>query len=455
MTKLLKFPDNFLWGTATCSYQIEGAANEDGKGESIWDVFSHTPGKILNGDNGDDACGHYHRWQEDVELMKSLGFKSYRFSLAWPRILPTGRGMINQAGLDFYSRLVDALLDAEIEPLVTLYHWDLPTALVNGWLDRSIVDAFAEYSGVVTRHLGDRIKTWFTINEPFCAGHLGYSTGEHAPGMKDRSLGLLAAHHLLLAHGMAVKEVRLANPAAQVGIVLNMSPVHNDPDAPVSPDVIRHSDGAGNRWFIDPIYGRGYPKDILEDYVEMGVLGSTEPDFIKPGDMETISEETDLLGINYYTRFAASAPEVEGSADSIKRKQNTTVQRTDIGWELYPQGLFEILERVHREYHPKQIMVTENGASYSDGPDEAGRVHDQRRIDYLQTHIQEVWNAIQAGVPVTAYLLWSLMDNFEWAYGYSQRFGSIYVDFTTQKRFVKDSAYWFGEVTQRNGLLVE
>lgn len=450
MTTELKFPKNFIWGTATCSYQIEGAVHEDGRGESIWDVFSHTPGKTLNGDTGDVACDHYHRWQEDIQLMKSLGYKAYRFSLAWPRILPSGRGKINQAGLDFYSRLVDTLLDAEILPLATLYHWDLPTGLENGWLNRSVVDAFAEYTGVVTRHLGDRVKTWFTINEPWCASHLSYTIGAHAPGLKDRSLGVLAAHHILLAHGMAVREVRSAVPAAQVGIVLNLSPVHNDPDAPVSADELRHIDGEGTRWFVDPIYGQGYPKDILEDYVRMGVLESTEPEFIKPGDMQTIAEETDLLGINYYTRFPASAPQ-EGE----KRKEKKLVQRTDIGWELYPQGLYEVLERINRDYHPKQLMITENGASYSDGPDENGKVHDQRRIDYLQTHLHEVWKAIQAGMPVSAYLLWSFMDNFEWAYGYSQRFGIVYVDFSTQKRYIKDSAYWYSQVIKRNGLLVD
>ncbi len=449
MTKLLQFPDNFLWGTATCSYQIEGGVNEDGRGESIWDVFSHTPGKTLNGDTGDVACDHYHRWQEDVALMKSLGYKAYRFSLAWPRILPQGRGKINQPGLDFYSKLVDALLEADILPMPTLYHWDLPTALENGWLNRSVVDAFEEYTGVITRHLGDRVKDWFTINEPWCASHLSFTYGEHAPGMKDRSLGVLAAHHLLLAHGKAVKELRSAVPDAKVGIVLNMSPIHNDPNAPVSMDKIRFMDGELIRWFSDPIFGRGYPVDMLEDYVEMGVLESTEPDFIKPGDMEVIAQETDMLGINYYTRMLIS------SNTEDFRHQKRDVPQTDMGWELYPQGLFEILDRVNREYHPKQLMVTENGASYADGPDETGRVHDQRRIDYLQTHIQAVWQAIQVGIPMGAYLQWSFMDNFEWARGYSQRFGVIHIDYETQKRTIKDSAYWFSDVTKRNGLQVD
>ena len=443
MTTILKFPEGFMFGTATCSYQIEGAVHEDGRGESIWDVFSHTPGKTLNGDTGDVACDHYHRWQEDIQLMKSLGFKTYRFSIAWPRILPEGRGRINQPGLDFYSRLVDGLLEAGITPLATLYHWDLPTALENAWLNRDVVDAFAEYTGVVARHLGDRVKNWFTINEPWCASHLSYTFGEHAPGMKDRSKGVLAAHHLLLAHGVGVKELRIGVSDAQVGIVLNMSPIHNDPDSPVSEDKIRFMDGELIRWFADPIFGRGYPIDILEDYVRMGVLESTEPDYIQPGDMELIAQETDLLGINYYTRQFVSA-----NSDGLHH-ENRDVPQTDMGWELYPQGLFEILERINREYHPKQLMVTENGASYADGPDEHGKVHDQRRIDYLQSHLQVVWQAIQAGIPVTGYLQWSLMDNFEWARGYSQRFGAIYVDYETQKRTIKDSAYWFADFIKR------
>jgi len=443
MTSMLKFPDYFLWGTATCAYQIEGAVKEDGRGESIWDVFSHTPGKTHNGDTGDVACDHYHRWQEDIQLMKSLGFKSYRFSIAWPRILPEGRGKINQPGLDFYSRLVDALLEADIQPMATLYHWDLPTALEGAWLNRSVVDAFAEYTSVVARHLGDRVKTWFTINEPWCASHLSYTFGEHAPGMKDRSKGILAAHYLLLAHGVAVKELRNAVPDAQVGIVLNVSPIHNDPDAPVSEDRIRFMDGELIRWFADPIFGRGYPKDMLADYVRMGALESTEPEFIKPGDMELIAQETDLLGINYYSRqFVSAKPE------HVLAEKRADVPKTDMGWEVYPEGLFEILERIFREYRPKQLMVTENGASYADGPDETGSVHDQRRIDYLQTHIRAVWQAIQAGIPVTGYLVWSLMDNFEWSRGYSERFGIIYVDYETQKRYIKDSAYWYSDVCQ-------
>jgi beta-glucosidase len=449
MTKLLKFPDNFLWGTATCSYQIEGAVKEDGRGESIWDVFSHTPGKTLNGDTGDVACDHYHRWQDDIKIMQSLGYPNYRFSLGWPRILPNGRGKINQPGLDFYSRLIDGLLEAGITPMATLYHWDLPIALENAWLNREVVDAFAEYTEVVARHLGDRVKYWFTINEPWCASHLSYTYGEHAPGMKDRLKGILAAHHLLLAHGVAVKEIRKTVPDAQIGIVLNMSPVHNDPDAPVSEDRIRFIDGELIRWFADPIYGRGYPQDMLEDYVGMGVLDSTTPDFIKPGDMDLMAQETDLLGINYYTRMFVSA-----NSDGIHNEERD-VPQTDMGWELYPQGLYDLLERINREYHPKQLMVTENGASYADGPDKNGKVHDQRRIDYLQNHIQMVWKAIQAGIPVTAYLQWSLMDNFEWARGYSQRFGAIHVDYETQARTVKDSAFWFSEVIKRNGLLVD
>ena len=430
---------NFLWGAATCAYQIEGAVKEDGRGESIWDVFSHTPGKILNGDNGDVACDHYHRWQEDIQLMKSLSLQSYRFSIAWPRILPEGRGRINQPGLDFYSRLIDGLLEAGIQPLATLYHWDLPTALEGAWLNRATVDAFGEYTGLVGQHFGDRVKMWFTINEPWCASHLSYTFGEHAPGMKDRSKGILAAHHLLLAHGLAVRELRKTVPHVQVGIVLNMSPIHNDPETPVSKDRIRFMDGELIRWFADPLYGRGYPKDMLEDYARMGVLESTEPEFIQPGDMDLIGQKTDLLGINYYTRMVVSA-----NTDGVHNEKRN-VPHTEMGWELYPEGLYEILARVNRDYHPNRLMVTENGASYTDGPDVNGRIHDQKRIEYLQTHIEMVWKAIMADIPVYGYLVWSLLDNFEWARGYSQRFGIIHVDYKTQKRTIKDSAYWFSD----------
>lgn len=450
MTKILEFPGDFVWGAATAAYQVEGAVHEDGRGESIWDVFSHTPGKILNDDNGDIACDHYHRWPEDLALMKSLGFPAYRFSLAWPRILPQGRGKLNQPGLDFYSRLVDSLLEAGIEPLATLYHWDLPTALEGAWLNRSTVDAFTELTGLITRHLGDRVKTWFTVNEPWCASHLSYTIGEHAPGLRDRSLGILAAHHLLLAHGEAVKELRVGVPGARVGIVLNMSPIHNDPDAAVGEDEIRFRDGESLRWFADPVYGRGYPLDMLEAYVNMGVLPSTEPDFIQPGDMDTIAQETDFIGLNYYTRQFISA-----DLPGVLEKKRAHLPKTEMDWEVYPQGLYELLERVYRDYHPKQLMVAENGASYSDGPDSAGEVHDKRRIEYLDGHIEAVWAAIQAGIPVSAFLQWSLLDNFEWAKGYSQRFGIVYVDFENQRRYVKDSAKWYAEVIKRNGLLRE
>ena len=445
----LKFPDDFIWGVATASYQIEGGAYDDGKGKSIWDAFAHTPGKILNGDTGDVACDHYHRWQEDIAIMKALGYPFYRFSLGWPRILPKGYGEINQQGIDFYSRLIDGLLEAGIEPMATLYHWDLPVAIEGAWLNRSVVDAFAEFTGIAARHYGDRVKYWFTINEPWCASHLSYTIGEHAPGMQDRSKALVAAHHLLLAHGVGTRELRVGVSDAEIGIVLNMSPVHNDPVAPVSEDRIRHIDGENLRWFADPVYGRGYPRDMLEDYVEMGVLESTEPEFIHPGDMETIAQETDLFGLNYYTRNIASA-----DTESL-RERMAEVPHTEMGWELYPQGLYELLARLYRDYQPKQLMVTENGASYGDGPDEDGRVRDQRRIDYLQTHLQAVWQAIEDGIPVTSYLQWSFLDNFEWAKGYSQRFGIVHIDFETLKRTVKDSAYWFSDVIKRNGILAE
>lgn len=450
MSEFIQFPKDFQWGTATAAYQIEGAVHEDGRGPSIWDIFSHTPGRVANGDTGDRACDHYHRWKEDVALMKELGFKAYRFSIAWPRILPDGRGKVNQPGIDFYNRLIDELLKTGIHPLVTLYHWDLPASLPDGWLNRSTADAFVEYTGIAVRAFGDRVKDWVTLNEPYCSSFLSFKIGVHAPGMHDTSKALIAAHHLLLAHGQAVPVIRENCPDAKVGIVLNLSPFHPESQSKADTAAVRHLDGELNRWFLDPLHGRNYPADMVADYVSMGVLETAEPEYIRGNDMAQIAVPTDFLGINYY--FPSVVRGSEGPVmDPAKFVYilGPKEKRTAMGWEVDPDGLLEIITRVHREYKPAKILIAENGASYPDGPDASGKIHDVKRIEYLQGHISAIGRAIRDGAPVAGYYLWSLMDNFEWSFGYAQRFGLIYIDYSDFHRYPKDSAYWYKEVIEK------
>lgn len=456
MSQNIQFPANFQWGTATAAYQIEGATSEDGRGQSIWDVFSHTPGRIVNGDTGDTACDHYHRFKEDIQMMKELGYRNYRFSIAWPRILPDGKGKINQAGIDFYNRLIDELLASNIHPLVTLYHWDIPAALPNAWLERSVVEAFSEYTSIVATAFGDRVNDWVTINEPWCASFLGYKIGIHAPGEKEPYKAFLAAHHLLMAHGQAVAILKSESRKARVGIALNLSPFYPLTNSPADLEAVRYGDGELARWFLDPLYGLGYPLDIRQDLQKAGVFKTINPDFIHPGDMEIIGTPTDFVAVNYYSRNIVQAnPLQPENATAYEHASIPNVERTEIGWEVYPQGLYEILSRVHQDYNPKEIIITENGASYGDEPGVDGCVHDQRRINYLQSHLQQVARAIQSGIPVSGYFLWSLMDNFEWSLGYSQRFGIIHVNYQTQKRTIKDSALWYSKLIQNDKLSVK
>ncbi len=441
------FPNNFLWGTATSSYQIEGAWKEDGKGESIWDRFSHTPGKIKDGSTGDVACDHYHRWQDDIALMKGLGMQAYRFSIAWPRILPQGRGAVNKAGLDFYDKLVDGLLTAGIRPFVTLYHWDLPQALQEegGWENRAVVDAFAEYADVVSRRLGDRVTDWITHNEPWVAAFIGYAFGFHAPGKTEYPAAFRAAHHLLLSHGTAVSIIRQNSPNAQVGITLNLNVSDPaDPNNPADWDAARQMDGFINRWFLDPVNGRHYPADMVAHF-ENAFPHSIN--FIQSGDMATIAAPTDFLGVNYYTRAVVKARD-GFLPEQIKIE---TSPYTDIGWEVHPNSLYRLLNRLHHEYRPQKMYITENGASYGTGPDGNGRVADTRRLNFLRGHFAAAHRAIEQGVPLAGYFVWSLMDNFEWAEGYEQRFGIVWVDFETQERIPKDSALWVRDVIDSNG----
>jgi beta-glucosidase len=447
------FPPGFVWGAATSAYQIEGAANGDGRGESIWDRFCRTPGRIRDGAAGDVACDHYHRWREDVALMKELGLKAYRFSISWPRILPEGRGAVNQKGLDFYSGLVDALLEAGIVPYATLFHWDLPQRLqeAGGWPARVTADAFREYVEVVVQHLGDRVQDWITHNEPWCASLQSHQIGHHAPGLRDWPAALRASHHLLLSHGWAVPIVRDHSPGARVGITLNLTPAEPASPSRGDRDATRHFDGYFNRWFLDPLYGRGYPADMVTDYASDGRLPADWDAVVQAGDLDAIAEPTDFLGVNYYNRTVVRSESLP-EADNLPRTVFLAPESewTEMGWEVHPEGLYQTLCRVHFEYGPARIYVTENGASWSDAPGPDGRVLDARRIQFLREHFRAARHAIDAGVPLAGYFVWSLLDNFEWDRGYSQRFGIVWVDYETQRRIPKDSARWYRRVIDSN-----
>ena len=452
MAKKIIFPEDFIWGAATASYQIEGAWDKHGKGESIWDRFSHTPGKILNNDTGDIANDHYHLWRKDIRLMKQLGLKAYRLSTAWPRILPKGRGKINQKGLDFYSKMVDGLLAANITPFITLYHWDLPQVLEDegGWPVRSTAEAFVEYTEAITRALGDRVKNWITFNELSCSAWLGYDNGEHAPGHKDLSKAIPASHHLLLAHGWAVPVIRRNSPDSEVGITLNNNWRVAASNSTLDLDAVRQADGKWMRWFADPVYGRGYPADIIADFERQGALPNGL-DFVQADDLDTIAAPLDFLGVNYYNRELIRVNDPLNDLQKIFLSPKTPENWTEMGWENYPDGLMSVLSRYYFEYQPLKIYVTENGASYSTPPNADGNVPDEHRTLYYRTHLAAVHRAIEAGVPMAGYFAWSLMDNFEWAKGYAQRFGIVWVDFNTQERIVKDSGKWYKGVIKKNG----
>jgi len=451
--KLFQFPKDFVWGAATASYQIEGAWNEDGKGESIWDRFTHTPGKIKNNDTGDVANDHYRLWKKDIDLMKQLGLKAYRFSISWPRILPTGRGNINKQGLDFYDRLVDGLLESNITPFATLYHWDLPQALEDegGWVVRSTAETFVEYTDVVTRALGDRVKNWITHNEPAVVAWNGYSLGEHAPGVKDYSLGVRAAHHLLLSHGWALPVIYGNSQNAEAGITLNIGWGSAASNSAADLKLLREEDGRWFRWFADPVYGRGYPSDIIEVFKKMGALPNGM-DFVQQGDMDVISTPMQFVGLNYYSRKLVRINDPNNDPQVKFEQPKTPEYWTEMGWENFPDGLTGVLGRVYFNYQPLKIYITENGASYSTPPDENGNVPDAHRVNYLKSHLTAAHRAIQAGVPLAGYFVWSLMDNFEWAHGYSQRFGIVWVNYETQERILKNSAKWYQQVIYQNSV---
>jgi beta-glucosidase len=432
------FPRDFLWGAATSAYQIEGAVSEDGRGASIWDTFSASEGNVRDGGSGAVACDFYHRYPQDIELMRELGLRAFRFSVAWPRVLPEGRGRVNAAGLDFYDRLVDDLLAGGIRPFVTLYHWDLPQALedAGGWPVRETAEAFAAYVEAVAARLGDRVQHWATHNEPFCASWLGYVAGIHAPGRTDVRDGAAAVHHVLLSHGLAVDVLRRDCPGSHVGIVLDSWPAHPATDDPADAAAAREADGFRTRLFFDPILRGRYPDDVLER------LGDAAPP-VRDGDLERISAPLDFVGVNNYSRMIVRAGEDGGPPIDVRAADAPT---TAMGWEVYPDGLYELLTRLHREYGVQCLYVTENGAAYDDVVGPGGRVDDRERIGYLDRYLGAVARAIAEGVPVHGYFVWSLLDNFEWAEGYARRFGIVYVDYETLERVPKSSFDWYRDV---------
>ncbi len=451
------FPNNFIWGAATSSYQIEGAANEDGRGPSIWDTFSKTPGKVARGESGDVANDHYHRYPEDIALMKELGLQSYRFSFAWPRMFPNGDSVREERGFDFYDRLIDKLLEAKIEPLATLYHWDLPQALQDkgGWVNRDIIKYFADYSTAVVERFGDRVKKFSPINEPWVVSWLGYGIGIHAPGIINRRSAFAAAHHTVIAHAASTNAMRAVRNDILTGPVLNQARhVADDLSDPVQAHAADIGDAHQNRFWMDAFMKGSYPQVLLDNY------GDELSSVIKDGDMDLAQVKNDFIGINYYfdNRIGKSLggkPEWHSISGMFELEIDETPRGplTDMGWPLTPNGLEDLLVRWHKEYGSKlpDLYITENGAAYDEGPDANGVVNDQRRIDYLQTHLKAVSNAIAQGSPVKGYYQWSLMDNFEWALGYEKRFGIVYVDFDTQKRTIKESAKWYSNVIKNNG----
>jgi len=455
------FPRDFLFGVATAAYQIEGAAHEDGRTDSIWDAFCRIPGAVVGRDNGDVACDHYHRYEEDVATMANMGLQTYRFSTSWSRVRPDG-GPVNQKGLDFYSKLVDELLAKGIKPWLTLYHWDLPQALEEkgGWTNRDTASRFVEYALDVHDRLGDRVDSWTTLNEPWCASFLSYTGGEHAPGRQSPEAGLAAAHHLLLSHGQTITELRSRDASLELGITLNLTvadPV--DPNDEGDVDAARRIDGQFNRVFTDPIFRGSYPEDLLEDVAQYGF-----EKYIKSDDLETISAPIDVLGVNYYHGEAVSVHPVEHqtstAAPSERPKRSPFpaaegiywhprgLPMTAMDWEVQPEGLTRLLRRIRDDYTGDTVTlyVTENGAAYNDIVESDGRVHDADRTEFLKLHLDAILDAIDEGIQVKGYFYWSLMDNFEWAWGYDKRFGLLHVDYNTQQRTLKDSAIEYARI---------
>lgn len=463
----VRFPTGFTWGTATASFQVEGATTVDGRGTSIWDTFAATPGRVAGGDTGEPATDHYRRYPEDIALMSELGLGSYRFSIAWPRVLPSGKGAVNRAGLDFYDRLIDALLAAGIEPWPTLYHWDLPQTLedVGGWTRRDTAHRFAEYAAVVQGAFGDRVTHWTTLNEPWCSAHLGYVAGKHAPGRTDQAAGLAAAHHLLLGHGLAAQAIRAGQTAGRpqlVGLVHNQGVVRPYRDTLADHTAARTVDGVRNRLYTDPVCHGRYPEDVRERFSAISDFA-----FLQPGDLDVISAPLDHLGLNYYSPqwVAGTADGLDGIDPTLMGGDHESwaddagvvpvrrgLARTAMDWEIDASGLYEALVRLATESPGTDLYVMENGAAFDDEVAPDGAVHDADRIAYLDAHLRAAHAALASDIPLRGYFAWSLLDNFEWAFGYSKRFGIVHVDYETQRRTVKDSGHWYAAVA-RTGVL--
>ena len=459
---MTRFPDDFLWGAATSAGQIEGGAADGGRGDSIWDVFARRPGNIAGGAGPATACDHFHRYRADAALMARLGIGAYRFSVAWPRVYPRGYGAVNHAGLDFYDSLTDALLEHGVTPLATLYHWDLPQGLQErgGWPARDTARYFADFTEQVVRRLGDRVSLWATLNEPQAAAHLGHEHGVHAPGLRGLGTALQAAHHLLLAHGLAVQVLRDLAPRARVGIALNLAPVHPAGDGAADSAAAERADGYFNRWYLDPLLRGAYPEDLTDAYRELDLLPE-----VYEYDLDTIAAPLDFLGVNYYFRYLVAADGANGAGLRQRELGFRVVdaggggggarERTAMGWEVYPDGLTEVLLRVARDYAPAAIYITENGAAYDDEPgaDGAeGEFDDGARQAYLHAHLAAAAAAVEAGAPLRGYFVWSLLDNFEWQHGYRKRFGLVHVDFRTGARTPRRSAFWYRDVIAAGGV---
>lgn len=437
-------PDDFLWGVATSAYQIEGAPTADGRTPSIWDTFSHTPGATADGDNGDVACDHYHRMPQDVDLIASLGVDSYRFSVSWPRVQPSGRGPVNPRGVAFYDRLVDELLSRGVQPWITLYHWDLPQEIedAGGWPRRDTAYRFADYAALVHDALGDRVRYWTTLNEPRASAFCGYDEGTHAPGRSEFPAAIAAAHHLLLSHGLAVQRLRQATtPPTSLGITLDLRHDKAATGSAADLDALRQADALGNRVFLDPLLLGSYPEDLISDLVRREA-----PLPVREGDLEVISAPLDVLGVNYYTYGTYAA----GPGGVGVRQVPTEKPKTSMGWDIAPDGLTSLLGRLTREYPSVPLVITENGAAFDDAVAADGGVHDADRVRFLQDHLAAVAIAIRQGADVRGYFAWSLMDNFEWGEGYRKRFGIVHVDYATQVRTLKDSALWYRDLISGN-----
>ena len=437
-----RFPAGYAFGAATASYQVEGSVGADGRGPSIWDTFSHAPGRTRDGETGDDACDHYRRWEADLDLMAELGLRAYRFSIAWPRVQPNGRGAPNSRGLDFYDRLVDGLLTRGIQPWVTLYHWDLPQPLedAGGWAEPAIVGRLGEYAGIVARRLGDRVGHVVTLNEPRTHALMGYGTGRHAPGRRGWTNALRASHHSHLAHAEAVRAIRAEAPAVRIGICHDVADLVAASLSPADAEAVRRHDGAMHRWFLGPSFGRGYPADMLSWYGREGFLDGIDASEV------VRAEPIDFLAVNYYRRERIADAPVRPEWGIGARVLDRSGEHTGNGWEVWPEGLRTVLERIHRDYDPGSLAVTENGATYPEPPAVDGLVEDEQRRSYLERHLASLADARDAGVPVDAYFAWSLFDNFEWAEGYGHRFGIVHVDFATQARTVKRSGRFYADV---------